>query len=167
MAQACKICNHTDRQAIDRALLDGWPALRVLGARYSVSKDSLSRHWRAHVDTSDGQADNESTATLNNQPKSNGDTEARQSKLGAAGSILKQGKTFTPEDEEARYSAFIERWRGNIGIGLDDMVGWPEKGEDLQALISEGIERGDLFYYAGLKWYCKTAQCIRRMNRDE
>jgi hypothetical protein len=165
MAQACKICKHSDRQAIDAALLEGYPALRVLGAQYSVSKDSLSIHWHSHVD--DGDEPNATDSVLNNQNKSNGGIEPRQSNQDKAGIVLKQGKTITPEEAEVRYTAFIERWRHNIGIALDEMAGWPEKGEDLQALISEGIERGDLFYYAGLKWYCKTAQCIRRMNRDK
>lgn len=107
-----------------------------------MSKDSLSRHWHAHVDADDGQDERsateqaESSPVLNNQNESNGGAEARQSKPGAAGSVLKQGKTATPEGAEERYTAFIGRWRYNIGITLDDMAGWAEKGEDLQALIS-------------------------------
>ena len=50
----CKICKHSDRQAIDAVLLEGWPSLRMIGTQYGVSKDSLLRHYRAHVpDTGD------------------------------------------------------------------------------------------------------------------
>jgi hypothetical protein len=49
MPQPCKICRHTDRQAIDTALLKGWPALRVVGQQFGVSKDALHRHRAAHL----------------------------------------------------------------------------------------------------------------------
>jgi hypothetical protein len=49
MAMPCKICKHSDRQAIDAVLLEGWSSLRVIGAQYGVSKDSLLRHYRAHI----------------------------------------------------------------------------------------------------------------------
>jgi len=191
MPQICKACAHPERAAIDAVLVAGRPSLREIGAQYGVSKDSLLRHYHAHIPDDD---QNEPTATeqaesgpvLNNQSKSNGVAEARQADAGAenkgddsvlkqgkttepeeADTILKSGKNVEPEDAEARYTAFLEHWRFNIGFKLGDMADWPEKGEDLQALISEGIERGDLFYYAGLRWYCKTAECIRRMNRDK
>src|SRR5262245_15754704 len=158
MPQACKICIHTDRQAIDTVLVEGRPSLREIGARYGVSKDSLLRHYHAHI------PDDEPTATeqaesgyvLNNQSKSNGSTEARQADAGVenngvdddlkqrktiepeeADTILKSGKNVEPEGAEARYRVFIERWRWQLGITLEMMADWPEKGEDLQALISE------------------------------
>jgi hypothetical protein len=49
MTQLCKVCKHADRQAIDAVLLEGWLSLRVIGAQYGVSKDSLLRHYRAHI----------------------------------------------------------------------------------------------------------------------
>src|SRR5215510_5911563 len=49
MVMPCKICKHSDRQAIDAVLLEGWPSLRVIGTQYGVSKDSLLRHYRAHI----------------------------------------------------------------------------------------------------------------------
>ncbi len=159
MPQACKICKHSDRQAIDRALLDGWPALRVLGAQYSVSKDSLSRHWRAHVDAGDDQADNEPTTTLNNQPKSNGGTEARQT-------VLKQGKTDESadgstvtnsedlRDAEARYTAFIERWRDRQGV-------WRYELEGEEELIETAVNRDHLFAFGAI--YVRTAQAASRL----
>jgi|SRR5215510_3254207 len=182
MPQICKACVHPERAAIDAVLVEGRPSLREIGAQYGVSKDSLSRHYHAHIPDDDGQGG----YVLNNQSFSNPSDEARQADAGAenkgddsvlkqgkttepeeADTILKSGKNVEPEDAEARYTAFLEHWRFNIGFKLGDMADWPEKGEDLQALISEGIERGDLFYYAGLRWYCKTAECIRRMNRDK
>jgi len=165
MAQACKICKHTDRQAIDAVLVEGWPSLRVIGSQYGVSKDSPLRHYRAHI-PDDSQGDEEPVARqlaevveqkkepidLNNQSKSNGGAEPRQSKPGAVGSVLKQGKTtepekvdnvlksgknVEPEDAEARYRAFIEHWSDRIGVWLSELDG---EGD----LVEEGISRGDL-----------------------
>jgi hypothetical protein len=50
MPQSCKICIHTDRQAIDAAILANRDSLRSLAAQYGVSKDSLSRHFHTHLE---------------------------------------------------------------------------------------------------------------------
>ncbi len=49
MPQLCKICKHSQREAIDGLMLDGWLSLREIGAQYSVSKDSLFRHLQRHL----------------------------------------------------------------------------------------------------------------------
>jgi len=53
MGQSCKICIHASRQAIDAALLANRDGLRIIGAQYGVSKDSLARHFRAHLERSE------------------------------------------------------------------------------------------------------------------
>lgn len=156
MPQPCKICRHTDHQAIDAALLEGFPALRAIGEQYGVSKDSLSRHFHAHV-SDDGDQD-----------------EARQANTGAADSVLKRGKTIKldeprsateptdtvpilnnqnqsnepaadPLDVETHYSAFLDRWRGQFWITRDQMRAWEFDSEELEGLLDEAIRRGDLW----------------------
>lgn len=50
MSLRCTICNHDDREAIDKALLLGTP-LRDIARQFGVSKDAPSRH-RPHVSQS-------------------------------------------------------------------------------------------------------------------
>lgn len=47
MPRACTICQHSDRQAIDVALVAGESAPRI-AAKYRVSEDAVTRH-RAHI----------------------------------------------------------------------------------------------------------------------
>lgn len=48
MTQACKICNHSDRLNIDRALVAG-RSLAALGREYDVGTDSLRNHLQNHL----------------------------------------------------------------------------------------------------------------------
>lgn len=48
MARPCTICQHPERDAIDRAVL-GFAALSKIAAAYRVSEDALSRHKAAHL----------------------------------------------------------------------------------------------------------------------
>jgi len=48
MPRVCTICNHTDRQPIESALLKGDP-LRGISALYRVSEDALARHRDKHL----------------------------------------------------------------------------------------------------------------------
>ncbi|WP_322508018.1 hypothetical protein [Anaerolinea sp.] len=48
MPRTCTICNHAERQAIDKALLDGEP-LRNIAQRFGTSTTALVRHKAAHL----------------------------------------------------------------------------------------------------------------------
>lgn len=48
MAQPCSICNHPDREAIDKALVSG-ASLRDIAGRFKVSRTALGRHKLAHL----------------------------------------------------------------------------------------------------------------------
>ncbi len=48
MPRACTICNHTERAAINAALLDGTP-YRHIAARYGTSTGALQRHKDEHL----------------------------------------------------------------------------------------------------------------------
>ena len=48
MPRRCAVCSHTDKEAIDEALVVG-VAFPALVAKYRVSKDSLSRHRANHL----------------------------------------------------------------------------------------------------------------------
>jgi hypothetical protein len=45
----CSVCTHPERDAIERALLDG-ETLRSIGDRFGLSKDAVSRH-KPHIGT--------------------------------------------------------------------------------------------------------------------
>lgn len=47
MPRVCTICTHPARQAMDLALIEGVPVLRI-AAEYAVSDDAVTRH-RAHI----------------------------------------------------------------------------------------------------------------------
>jgi len=47
MARACSICQHLQRDAIERAILSGEP-IRRIAARYNVSESALRRHRNKH-----------------------------------------------------------------------------------------------------------------------
>ncbi len=55
MARSCSVCNHPQRQEIDRMLLSGEPIARIarhfakFSHDYSLSRDSLSRHKLNHL----------------------------------------------------------------------------------------------------------------------
>ena len=48
MGRHCRVCEHPERDAIDRALVSGG-RYRDLGRQYGVSKDSIRRHNARHV----------------------------------------------------------------------------------------------------------------------
>lgn len=48
MPRTCTVCTHSDRAAIDSALLAG-TALRDIARRHAVSKDALFRHRDTHL----------------------------------------------------------------------------------------------------------------------
>jgi hypothetical protein len=48
MPRKCAVCTHSDKEAIDEALVEG-VAFPTLVAKYRVSKDSLSRHKANHL----------------------------------------------------------------------------------------------------------------------
>ena len=48
MARACSVCMSPAREQIDADLVAGL-SYRGIGGRFAISKDSLSRHHRAHV----------------------------------------------------------------------------------------------------------------------
>ena len=48
MARSCSVCRHPDRDAIDRALIEGQP-YRDIAGQYSVSKSGVERHGRNHL----------------------------------------------------------------------------------------------------------------------
>ncbi len=48
MPRVCTICNHTERAAINAALLDGTP-YRHIAARYGTSTGALQRHKEEHL----------------------------------------------------------------------------------------------------------------------
>ena len=58
MARTCTICTHTEREAIDAALVTGEP-LRTIADRHKVSKTTLLRHRQKHLAEQLRQADAE------------------------------------------------------------------------------------------------------------
>lgn len=137
MPQACKICRHSMRQAIDAVLLKGRPSLRMIGTQYGVSKDSLLRHYRAHIPgTSDGVEENEARQ-IDEIAEHEKEPEARQ-----VAELVEQKKEA---DVDARYLAFVDRWRGNLWIRVEMMADWPYEREELEDLLDEAIRRGDLW----------------------
>ena len=155
MPQHCRICAHPERQAIDGVLADGWPSLRSIGAQYGVTKDSLLRHYRAHVSVTEESPD----VPTPDEPRQ------------IAGKLpLKMSEeplqVATPEkdaqDAEAQYQAFIERWRGCLFVSPDEMADWPFEAEESGELLRRAFNRGDLFKFG--KYYAASAQAIRRFN---
>lgn len=49
MPPKCTVCIHAKRAAIDRALLDGSGSLRDIAGQFSVSRNALDRHKKAHL----------------------------------------------------------------------------------------------------------------------
>ncbi len=48
MPRTCTICNHHDRESIDRELVDG-QSFRTIAHQWGVSIDALKRHKRDHL----------------------------------------------------------------------------------------------------------------------
>lgn len=48
MTQVCRVCSHPHRHAIEQDIVSGQP-LRVIGRRWTISKDSVRRHREAHL----------------------------------------------------------------------------------------------------------------------
>jgi hypothetical protein len=170
MPQRCKVCKHANRQAIDAALLEGYPALRAIGEQYGVSKDSLSRHFHAHIPDDAGDEDDDQDgddlAGLSLAVTEKGPDEARQvceiaeqKKEPADDSTVTNSEDL--HDAEAHYSAFLDRWRGRISIGRDEMAAWKfEQTEEIEGLLDEAIRRGDLWRIG--QFYGQTFKTIAR-----
>lgn len=56
MARPCTICNHPERQAIDRALVAGVTANTVLSSQFAVTEQALRRHKAGHLPAALAQA---------------------------------------------------------------------------------------------------------------
>jgi len=117
MGQSCKICTHADARAIDAALLANRDGLRIIGAQYRVSKDSLSRHFRAHL-------------------------EPRQA--AEPGQDVLPPEVSAPQSTTPHYDAFIQRFRGRPPISLTEVRGWGYPPDVLEAFIDVALVRGDL-----------------------
>ncbi len=48
MARTCNVCTHSEREAIDRALVGGC-VQRDITRRYGIPKDSVNRHKAGHI----------------------------------------------------------------------------------------------------------------------
>src|SRR5262245_10153552 len=127
MGQSCKICIHASRQAIDAALLANRDGLRIIGAQYGVSKDSLARHFHAHLERSEPRQ-----ATGLEQL-----TEPQQ---------VSEPQTATSKPSAAvdRYRAFIERFSGRRAFSMTEVRGWGYSPEELEVFIEVAVESGDL-----------------------
>jgi len=154
MPQVCKICQHPERQAIDGLLIEGWPSLRAIAAQYvNVSKDSLFRHYQRHLP--DDQAA-EDAPTPDNQGETGGEARhgcgsSQQKKAEHprqdAGCSAPPKTSEEPEATEARYQAFIERWRRRVMIPKDEIATWPYEAEELSDLTEMAYARGDLYEF--------------------
>lgn len=51
MARSCTVCKHPERDAIDRALVDG-ASLRDIAGQYGLTKSSVARHQAEHLPAS-------------------------------------------------------------------------------------------------------------------
>lgn len=49
MAGKCRVCDHSDRAAIDKAIVTRSASLRTIADRYGVSKTALIRHRDSHI----------------------------------------------------------------------------------------------------------------------
>lgn|SRR5262245_1029438 len=85
--------------------------------------------------------------------------------------VVEQKKMPVPEirqekkapEVEARYSAFLERWRGRISIGRDEMAAWEyEQTEELEGLLDEAMRRGDLWRIGD--FYGQTFKTMARFS---
>lgn len=130
MPQPCKICIHADRQAIDAELLANRDGLRVIGAQYGVSKDSLARHFHIHLQPR--QAYEEDVRCQMSDVSS----EPRQ--VSAS-----QAATSEPEPDMDRYHAFIERFRGKR-VSRSEVATWGYDPGELEVFIEVALECGDL-----------------------
>lgn len=49
MARPCTVCNHPEREAIERALVDTPKQFRLIASRFSLGPKSVERHANAHL----------------------------------------------------------------------------------------------------------------------
>ena len=124
MPQPCKICVHASRQAIDDALLANRDGLRIIGAQYGVSKDSLSRHFRTHLEPRQATGLEQLT-----EPQQVSEPQTATSKPSAA---------------VDRYRAFVQRFSGGRAFSMTEVRGWGYSPEELQVFIEVAVESGDL-----------------------
>ena len=63
MGRPCTVCTNTQREAINAALAAGH-SFRDIASEHAISKTTLHRHWRTHVDTADAQASTPAKSAL-------------------------------------------------------------------------------------------------------
>lgn len=51
MPRRCSVCDHVDRPAIDRALVENSQSLRDIARQFGLGKDALARHKKEHIPT--------------------------------------------------------------------------------------------------------------------
>ena len=49
MPRRCTICDHPDREAIDKALMDSRNSIRNIARQFAVSHHALGRHRKRHI----------------------------------------------------------------------------------------------------------------------
>ena len=49
MPRSCSICAHTNREAIDLAIVEGTASFRDIARQFSLSKDGVARHKAEHL----------------------------------------------------------------------------------------------------------------------
>jgi hypothetical protein len=149
MPQQCRVCSHPERAAIDAELLREWErSLRAIGAEFGLSKDALFRHAQRHLPNGDEDSPIAPDSILNNQNESD---EPRQGDENSA----HEKKDDPPAADEARYQAFIERWRERRGV-------WRYELEGEEELIETAVNRGDLFAFGAV--YVRSAQAASRLT---
>jgi hypothetical protein len=129
MPQSCKICTHVDHQAIDAALLANRDGLRIIGAQYGVSKDSLARHFHTHLERSEPRQVSEP------QTSTRASVGVRKPPVEASAS--------EPDPSLDRYDAFIDRFRGKR-ISRAEVQGWGYSPEEVEVFVEVALECGDL-----------------------
>src|SRR5262245_5512101 len=132
MPQQCRICFSPDRQLIEAAHQAG-RSLRDVAGAYSVTKDSLYRHLRAHVPAAVG-------AEQEGEPRQN---------LSPASPQKKGTDVF----EEIQYQDFIARWRHVMMVPTRDLrdafACAGQAPERLTELLAEAVRRVDLSDWLG------------------
>lgn len=120
-------------------------------------------------DRSEARQDAEDSPLINNGETTERNDEARQAvegpSAGNSGKTAERGNearqksgearqtsAIEAQDVEALYQAFLERWRGRLGIKADEIAAWP----DGERLLQAALWRGDLCTLGA--FYCASAR---------